>query len=112
MDHDASPTTAEDSLVPPARPGVAITTGVIGAGLCALAAIVGAVVSGFESPPWTATARLLLVVTGAVIAGAAVSLTPGRWPVWALGVAAAVAARFGIPDHWDSFRMLAGVLAA
>src|SRR5262249_5157302 len=70
------------------------------------------VVSGQESPPpYTATLRLLLVLVGAVTAGAAVSLAPGRWPLWAVGAAAAVLARFGIPEHWDSFRMLVGVIA-
>jgi hypothetical protein len=113
MDHDASPPAAGEPLVPPPKPGFDLTVAAVGAGMCALAAVVGLAVSGQESPlPFTATVRLLLVLVGGVTAGSAVSLAPGKWVLWALAAVAAVAGRFGIPDHWDSFRMLAGVLAA
>src|SRR5262245_35198613 len=112
MDRDESPPADRDSLLPPSRPGYELTVGLVGAGLCALAAAVGAVVSGQESPPpYSSTLRLVLVLIGAVTAGAAVSLAPARWPVWAIAATAAAFARFGIPEHWDSYRMLVGVLA-
>ena len=55
---------------------------------------------------------MLLVVTGALAAGGAVSLRPDLWKAWALGAGAALLAVAGTPAHWDTFRLLFGVLAA
>src|SRR5436190_4746418 len=113
MDRDASPLTGQDELLPPSSPKWAQTVGLSGLGLCAAAAVVGLAVSGMDPPPsLTFTLRLWLVLIGAVTAGAGVSISPDRWQLWAIGFFAAVFARFGIPEHWDSIRMLVSVIAA
>lgn len=112
MDRVMSPS-AENGLIPPTPPGYPVRVGLIGAGICAAAAGIGLAVSGLESAPSVvSTLRLLLVLVGAVTAGAGVSLAPGQWKVWAIGAGAAVFARYGIPEHWDSYRMLVTVIAA
>jgi hypothetical protein len=118
-----------DQLIPPPDPRTAYRVGGVGLGLAAAAAVLGAVsaagwgdtpavldgvpVSG-ESIPWPLhTARLLLTGIGALLAGAAVSLRPGLWKVWLLAAGTGLLARvIGLPDHWDSARLLAGVLTA
>ena len=40
------------------------------------------------------------------------SLRPDLWKAWALGTGAALLAILGTPAHWDTFRLLFGVMAA
>src|SRR5262245_7458445 len=113
MDHDASPPGACEPLWPLNTLGSAVRIGAIGAGLCAAAAVVGAAVAGMASPPAvTSSVRLLFVFVGSVTAGAAIALNSARWQTWAIGAGTAVLAWFGIPEHWDSFRLLVGVIGA
>ncbi|HEY2786292.1 MAG TPA: hypothetical protein VGJ05_15100 [Fimbriiglobus sp.] len=113
MDRDESPPSAGEILLPQTSPGYAQKIALGGAGLCAVAAVIGASVSGMESPPAiTCSIRLVLVLVGAVTVGAAVSLAPGNWKLWVIGAGAGVLAWFGIPAHWDSYRLLVGVITA
>src|SRR5437870_512800 len=116
MDRDAAPVSPARSdgavaeVVPPVEWAVVQKIGLVGAGLLAVAAALG--VTG-EPPGWPGhTARLFLVLAGAVTAGGAVSLRPDLWKSWALGTGSALLAVFGTPAHWDSFRLLFGVMAA
>lgn len=116
MDRDAA------SLAPPGSPADAVppypvasvrTTGLVGVGLTALAALLGLIALGVPDSAAGVlnTARLLLVLVGVVTAGAAVALRPDLWWSWGLGATAALTAWAGLPAHWDSFRLLAVVLA-
>jgi hypothetical protein len=115
MDRDAStaPATPADA-VPPTPPASVRATALAGLGLCAAAAALGLVAAGLGSsaPAALNTARLFLVVVGAVTAGAAISMRPDLWWAWAVAAAAAALGVPGLPAHWDSFRLLFGVLAA
>src|SRR4051812_8037446 len=108
MDRDAAAPPVE--VVPPVDWKIARNIAATGGGLIALAAVLGAVSSG---PGGVASARAALVFVGAVAAGFGAWLRPDRWEAWAIGTAAAaLAAVAGVPDSWDSFRLLFGVLAA
>lgn len=110
MERDA-PSTVE--VLPPIEWAKARKVGTIGLGLCGAAAILGLVASAIgDAPSILHTARLWLVFAGAVTTGVAVSLRPDLVPAWLLGAAAALLALFGTPAHWDSFRLVFGVLAA
>jgi hypothetical protein len=90
---------------PPPAPARAMTVTAIGIGLCAVAA--GLNPLSDEAP--ISTLRLLLVAAGALTAGAGVSLRPGLPPTWLLFAVAAALGYVGLPAHWDSARLLAGV---
>jgi hypothetical protein len=83
-------------------------------GLLAGAAALGLVATVIDaSPHWLGhTARLFLVLFGAVATGAAVSMRADLWQTWALGAAGGLLAVFGTPEHWDSFRLLFGAMTA
>lgn len=116
MDRDAAPASpapadaALAEVVPPVEWAVVRKIGLAGAALIAVAAALGLA----DAPPeWPGhTARMLLVLAGAVTAGGAVSLRPDLWKAWAVGAAAALLAVAGTPAHWDSFRLLFGALTA
>lgn len=104
--------TAPVELVPPPEPKTVMRVGLIGLGLAAFAAAIGAVTP--NDGPWVLhTVRLILVAVGAVVAGSAISMRAGLWKVWGLAAGTGVlAANAGIPEHWDSARLLASVLTA
>jgi hypothetical protein len=106
--------TAGVEVVPPVEWPTVRKIGLAGAGLLTVAAALGLVASALADPAPAAlqTARLLCVLVGSITVGAAVSMRPDMWQVWALGAGAAVLAVVGTPAHWDSFRLLFGVLAA
>ena len=114
MDRDAAPrlsAPAEKDLaevVPPIEWATARKIELVGVGLLA-----GAAVLGLMAPDSTAghAIRLFLVLFGAITTGAAVSMRPDLWQPWGLGTCAAVLAIAGTPAHWDSFRLLFGVMA-
>lgn len=110
MDRDAAP----PDVVPPIAWETARRVALAGAGLTAAAAALGLVATalGDSPPPLLSTARLALVLIGAVTAGLAISFRPDLWQAWALGTATAALGVAGLPAHWDSFRLLFGVLAA
>ena len=103
MDRDA---TAAAEVVPPVEWATVQRVGGIGFGLCAVAAILG--VTGVSE---LSTVRLFAVFFGGVAGGLAVSFRPDLVQSWLLGTAVAVAGLFGTPAHWDSLRLLFGVIA-
>ncbi len=107
-----NPSPAPVELLPPPEPRAVLRVGVVGLGLSALAAVLG--VATPSDGPWVLhTARLVLVAVGAVVAGSAISMRAGLWQVWALGAGTGLlAALVGVPEHWDSARLLARVLTA
>ncbi|HEX4610248.1 MAG TPA: hypothetical protein VH092_18800 [Urbifossiella sp.] len=105
MDRDAAAPSFE--VVPPVCWKLARGTVAAGGGLIALAAALGLV---DPEPGVVSTVRLFLVFAGAVTAGVGVSFRPERWEAWGLAAAAAAVAVAGVPAHWDSFRLLFGVL--
>ena len=116
MDRDAHPTSASVSpslteVVPPFEWSAVRKVGFVGGGLLAGAAVLGLVATATEVPSAVHTVRLFLVLVGAITAGAAVSMRPDLWQSWAIGTGAAVLAILGTPAHWDSFRLLFGVMA-
>src|SRR6266545_2227475 len=119
MDRDAASTSPYPpdplaEVVPPIEWAVVRKVGLAGAGLVAVAAVLGLVATVIgDSAPWAIhTARLFLVLIGSVTVGAAVSMRPDLWQVWAIGTASSVLAIVGTPAHWDSFRLLFGAITA
>lgn len=88
--------------------------GMIALSFIGAAAVLGLVAGGIgaTAPGPLHTVRLLLVFVGAVLAGGAVSMRPDLWQTWLLGALAALVAIPGTPAHWDSFRLVFGVLTA
>jgi hypothetical protein len=83
----------------------------VGVGLVGGACLLGLVALAFEEVPGAInTARLFLVLIGAITAGAAVSMRPDLWWAWALAAAAALLGVGGLPGHWDSYRMVLRVV--
>jgi hypothetical protein len=119
MDRDAasaSPNPADPlvGVVPPIEWARVRKVGFVGAGLVAVAAVLGltATAIGASAPGAIHSARLLLVLVGAITTGAAVSMRPDLWQSWAIGSVASILAIIGVPAHWDSFRLLFGALTA
>lgn len=129
MDRGATPSPsappdpeALSAVVPPVEWAVVRKIGFAGAGLIALAAVLGLVTTALGEPEPDSdlarvvsgihTARLFLVLIGALTVGAAVSMRPDLWQAWAVGAAGALLAVFGTPAHWDSFRLLFGAMTA
>ncbi len=114
MDRDALPPAPVSlaEVVPPFEWPAVRKVGLAGGALLAGAAALGLVATAAEVPSAVHTARLFLVLFGAVTTGAAVSMRPDLWQAWGLGTAGALLAIAGTPAHWDSFRLLFGALAA
>ncbi len=97
-------------LIPPPEPKAVLRVGLIGLGLSAVAAALGAVIPE-NGPGLEHTPRLVLAAVAAVVAGYAISMRAGLWQVWALAAGTGLlAAVLGIPNHWDSAQLLARVL--
>lgn len=120
MDRDvasAFPLTPADA-VPPYSPSSVRKAGFSGVAMIGVAAALGLVATGMgeSASSILSPIRLFLVFTGAIVAGAALSMRPDLWWSWGLGFAASVLAVAGLPDTWDSFQLLfraiAGVAAA
>jgi hypothetical protein len=109
-------------VVPPYEWGFVRRVALVALGLLGTATVLGLVVTALDDPAPDSdlasvvgalhSARLFLVLGGAITAGAAVSMRPDRWQTWALGAGAGLLAVFGTPAHWDSFRLLFGALTA
>lgn len=97
-------------LVPPPDPARVYRIAGVGIALTTAAAALG-FASGESGPSTTATIRLVLVALGALVAGSALSLAPKLPIAWLLAAVAAGLAALGLPEHWDSIRMLARVAA-
>ncbi len=105
MDRDAVPPL---DVVPPVEWDTVRKVGGFGLILCGFAALLGVV----DSPTFLFTIRLVCVFVGAVAVGLAISFRPELIASWLLGAATAAIAILGTPAHWDSFRLLFGVLTA
>lgn len=103
---DAVPT----DPVPPTEPVRVYRLAGLGIALAAAATALG-LVAGESGPSPFATVRLVLVAIGALLAGSALSLRPNLPLAWLLAAVAAGTASQGLPEHWDSIRMMARVLA-
>jgi hypothetical protein len=107
MDRDAAAT----DVVPPIAWETTRRVAVTGLGLVAAAAVLGLMATALgEVPSLVHTARLFLVLIGAILAGLAVSFRPDLVQPWLLGAGTALLAVAGTPAHWDSFRLLFAVL--
>lgn len=110
---DTASTPVRDDLLPPPESGTVYRIGLVGLGFCASAAIIGlaADLAGSGGPGAVSTIRLVLVGVGVLVAGAAVTMRPTLWPVWLIAAGATLLTTvFGLPAHWDSARLLAGVM--
>lgn len=114
MDRDAPPLVSASpaEVVPPFEWPAVRRVGSLGLSLLAAAAGLGLIATAVDVPWPVHTARLFLVLFGAVTTGAAVSMRPDLWPAWAVGAIGAALAVVGTPAHWDSFRLLFLVLSA
>lgn len=113
MDRDATPAAAGAEVVPPFEFGSVRRIALVGLGPLACAAALGLVATAVGAPPaFLVPVRVLLVGAGALAVGAAVSMRPDLWRAWAFGAAGGALAVAGLPEQWDSFRMLFGVIAA
>ncbi|MFO0938797.1 MAG: hypothetical protein U0798_20020 [Gemmataceae bacterium] len=99
-------------VLPPPNPQTITRSRQIGLGLCAVAALLGAIASALSDASFLNTPRIWLCFIGAVVAGSALSLKSTCWKSWLWASATMVLARFGFPSHWDSFQFLTTVLAA
>ncbi len=98
---------------PPADPRRVYRVAGVGLAVLAAAAALGLALdlSGSGGPSALSRVRLLLVAVGSLTVGAAVSMRATLPAVWLVAAtAAALAAWFGLPEHWDSARMLGRVL--
>ena len=96
--------------IPPPSPAHVYRWGAIGLCLTATAAVLG-LASGETGTSLLSTIRLVLVASGALIAGSALSLRPALPIAWLISAAAAAVGSVGLPEHWDSIRMFARVAA-
>jgi hypothetical protein len=105
MVYPASETSSTDVL-PPADPIAMLRLAGFGLGLCLLATLVGLI----TDVRLANTLRLLLVAVGALSSAIALTKRPGDWQLWALTSLTFLFAWPGMPEHWDSARMVAQVL--
>ncbi len=105
---------SDHDLVPPAQPRSVYRIGLVGLVLSAIAAAIGLLADAIltDVPAILATLRLGLVGFGVVVAGSAISMRPELPRAWLIAVATGfLAAYVGIPEHWDSGRLLARVFS-
>ena len=82
----------------------------VGLAICVLSALLGLIPT--SGPSLLSTVQLLLVAVGTLTLGSAVARRADLWPIWlAAAIGGFLVAFLGIPEHWDSARLLAKVLA-
>lgn len=104
------PPAPTDDLLPPVEPSSVYFVGYMGVAACGVAAVLGLLTLAIGNIALLDTLRLILVATGLLIAGAAISMRPSLPLAWLIGAVAAGLAIGGLPEHWDSARLLAKVL--
>ena len=98
-----------DSLEPPplASESMAIKVGLVG-GLLPLTAAIAGLLAGSEQTHTAIDAtRVILSVLGMIVAGSAITLRYRSAAVWFVAAGCCLIARFGFPNSWDSFRLVA-----
>lgn len=100
-------------LLPPPDTRATLRLGLVGAGLVAVAAVVGLAIDLVAGGPQPLNfSRLVFTGLGTLFAGVAVSKRPDLWATWLLlAVAAALAGLVALPPHWDSARLLGWIVA-
>lgn len=88
-----------------AEPRRVLWIGGTGVGLVLLAFAMAGSSAGLDGP------RVLLTTIGLIFSGSAISLRPTWRPAWGIGLAAALSAIGGFPNSWDTFQLVAIVLA-
>jgi len=103
---------ATREVVPPMKLRDVKRLGVGGMFSCGLAGVLGLILDSTDNQlGFASTARLILVALGMLGAGSALALRPEKWILWSIATAAAGLSYSGLPPHWDSGRLLVGVLA-
>lgn len=95
-------------LIPPPPARTVLRVIGVGGGLCAMAAVIGLADGG--GPSALSTLRVVLCAVGVLTAGCGLTLRPSDWRGYVLAGVAGWLASVGLPEHWDSGRMLARVL--
>lgn len=95
---------------PPPDPAKVYRVAGLGIAFVAVAAGLG-LATGESGPTPIATIRLILTAVGTLIVGTVIASAPKIPAAWFLGAIAAALASFGLPEHWDSIRMLARIAA-
>ena len=108
MDRTPEPLTADDP-VPPASAKTVFTLQIAGAVVCVLTAIPA--LFGGVAPGLVSSIILASIAVGTLSAVYGLTLLPGDWRAWSLASAACLFANWGFPAHWDSFALVARVLA-
>jgi hypothetical protein len=81
-----------------------------GLGAAAAAVAIGQVTIEQEPPNWAVAVRVLLVLAALILAGLAVRWRWREWPWYAAAATTALVGYFGLPESWDSGRLVAAVL--
>lgn len=100
---EAVPPWPLDWVVRLAVSGLLITAG---------AAVAGGITYLTPLPPWVDGGRVILVLTGCILTGLALSWRAELWWMWALAAGTALVGWFGLPESWDSYRLVLGVAVA
>jgi hypothetical protein len=79
-----------------------------GLAACGIAAVLGLI--GEAGPGALSSLRLVLVAIGTLVAGVTLTMRAEDRIAWLLAGAVGWLAVFGLPNHWDSARLVAGVL--
>ncbi|CAN5505620.1 hypothetical protein BH11PLA2_BH11PLA2_04010 [soil metagenome] len=98
----------EEQVLPPPQPGVVYRIAAAGAVTTLVALILGQA-TGEAGPSFLSTVRILLVASGLLLAGSAISMRSSLPFVWFIAAFAFGFAYLGLPAHWDSGRLVAGV---
>jgi hypothetical protein len=106
------PPPEEIELIPPVAERTVYRTMAIAVAIGIVPAFLGLIeLGGTQYSSFVSTIRLILVAIAALVAATGLSMRPKLPLVWLLAFAVAVVVMFGLPPHWDSFRMLSRVLA-
>ncbi|MCS7020233.1 MAG: hypothetical protein NZU63_00220 [Gemmataceae bacterium] len=103
--NDHVPVGAEQ-VVPPWPIGWVVRLAVTGLLLNGLATGLGLVGYLTVQPGWLEGVRVLLVLTGCIAAGVALSWRAQAWWTWVLAAATALVGVVGLPASWDSYRLV------
>jgi hypothetical protein len=108
MTQAVGPPAPSFDVVPPVPAATVFRTLAAAAGAVVVAAGLGLV--GESGPSVVSSVRLVLVAGGALAAAVALTQRPGDWRAWAAAGGVGWLAVVGLPAHWDSARLVAGVL--